>query len=176
MIFTETRLKGAFIVERQPFHDERGYFSRTFCVDEFKNAGLDTAIYQSNISFNPRQGTLRGMHYQLAPHEEIKLVSCLRGAIFDVIIDLRPTSSTYKEWFSIILSAANHIMLYIPQGFAHGFLTLERESLVHYNMSKPYTPDLSSGLRYNDPAFNIIWPEAPKVISEKDRSYKDYIK
>ena len=175
MIFKETNLKGAYIIELEPLEDERGFFARSFCLEEFKKNGIDFNIVQCNISYNKSKGTLRGMHYQIKPYEEAKLVSCTSGAIYDVIIDLRPTSPTYCQWFSIELTAHDK-MLYIPKGFAHGFQTLEDDTVVFYQMSEFYHPECAEGVRWNDPAFGIKWPLSVKIISEKDLSYKDFRK
>lgn len=176
MIFKETKLKGAFIIEPERLEDERGFFARTFCQKEFKKYGLNFSIVQCNISFNKKKGTLRGMHYQVAPHEEAKIVSCIRGAIYDVIIDLRKDSPTYCKWFAVKLTVENYKMFYIPKGFAHGFQTLEDDTMVFYQMSEFYHPECAQGARWNDPAFGIEWPVSVKIISEKDLGYKDFIK
>lgn len=175
MIFKETKLKGAYIIELEPLEDERGFFARSFCRKEFEEQGLNFSIVQCNLSYNKRKGTLRGMHYQIAPHEEAKLVSCIRGAIYDVIIDLRPNSSTYRQWFAVELTAENYKMLYIPAGFAHGFQTLEGNTVVFYQMSEFYHPECARGVRWNDPAFGIVWPDDIRVISDRDRQYPDFI-
>lgn len=174
MIFTETFLKGAFIVEPEKREDERGFFARTWCQKEFRDYGLNTSVVQCNISFNKRKGTLRGMHFQTPPYEEAKLVRCTMGAIYDVIIDLRPDSDTFKKWFALELSSENRKMLYVPEGFAHGFVTLTDNTEVFYQMSQYYHPEYAAGVRWDDPAFNISWPEDVKVISDKDRSYPDF--
>ena len=174
MIFDETQLAGAFIIDPERMEDERGFFARTFCVDEFTAHGLDPACVQCNISFNLRRGTLRGMHTQKPPHEEAKLVRCTLGAIHDVIIDLRPGSTTYAEHVGVELSAENRRMLYIPKGFAHGFQTLADNSEVFYQMSSMYVPGSASGVRYNDPAFGIEWPLPVTEISERDVAYPDF--
>ena len=177
MIFKETKLKGAFVIELEPIDDERGFFARTFCRKEFRHHGLNPNLVQCNISYNKKKGTLRGMHYQVAPHEEAKLVSCLRGAIYEVIIDLRPDSPTYCQSYAVELRAENYRMLYVPEGFAHGFQTLEDNTLVFYQMSEFYHPECSRGMRWNDPAFGIEWPAAGKrIISDKDKSYADLVK
>lgn len=175
MIFTETKLQGAFLIEPEPVPDERGFFARTWCRREFEAHGLDTSLVQCNISFNRRKGTLRGMHYQTAPHEEVKLVRCTRGAIYDVIIDLRPESPTFKQWFAAVLSAENHHMLYVPAGFAHGLQTLLEESEVFYQMSESYYPECAAGVRWDDPAFAIEWPDDERTMSQRDREYSDFI-
>ena len=174
MIFKETKLKGVFIIEPEMMSDERGFFARTWCAREFEAHGLTTNLVQCNISFNKQKGTLRGMHYQVVPHEEAKVVRCTMGAIYDVIIDLRPSSQTYKRWTSVDMSGENRRMLYIPEGFAHGFLTLEDDTEVFYQMSEFYTPECARGVRWNDPAFNITWPLGVKVISKKDAEYPNF--
>lgn len=173
VIFRETSLSGAFEIELEFLRDDRGFFARSFCQKEFKNHGLNPVVAQCNLSFNARRGTLRGMHYQW-PNGEAKLVRCTKGKIFDVIIDLRPTSPTYRESIGVELSGENRRMLYVPEGFAHGFLTLEDHSEVFYQMSEFYIPGQDCGVRWNDPAFAIKWPESVEVISERDSSYPDY--
>lgn len=168
MIFKETKLKGAYIIEPERMNDERGFFSRTFCQKEFDDHGLDTKVAQCNISFNRMKGTLRGMHYQIAPHEETKLVRCTKGAIYDVIIDLRPNSITLGEWISSEITAENRSMLYIPKQFAHGFQTLEDCTEVFYQMSESYFPECARVIRWNDPDFKIKWPIEKKIILAKD--------
>ncbi|MBX3013814.1 MAG: dTDP-4-dehydrorhamnose 3,5-epimerase [Caldilineaceae bacterium] len=174
MLFQPTKLADAYLVEVQPIRDERGFFARAWCVQEFADHGLDTKLVQCNLSFNQQRGTLRGMHYQQEPHAETKLVRCIRGAIYDVIIDLRPTSPTYLQWLGVTLSAANRSMLYIPKGFAHGFQTLADETEVFYQMSDFYAPAAAQGLRWNDPHFGIDWPLPVTVISAKDQAYPDF--
>lgn len=171
MIFSETKLKGAFVIEPQLLKDERGFFARTFCMKEFETHGLFVKFVQCNISFNLRKGTLRGMHYQAKPHEEAKLVSCTKGAIYDVIIDLREDSPTFRKWIAVELTERNYKMLYVPEGFAHGFQSLEDDTEVFYQMSEFYHPESTKGLRWDDPAFNISWPHHETIISERDRSY-----
>jgi len=169
MIFTETPLKGAFIIDIDPLKDERGLFARTWCEREFIEHGLNPDIKQCNISFNRYLGTLRGMHFQQAPYGESKLVRCTRGSIHDVIIDLRPDSTTFKQSYEISLTEQNHTMLYIPEGFAHGFQTMADNSEVFYQMSASYVPSAASGVRWNDPVFNITWPAVKnRIISRKD--------
>ena len=175
MIFKETRLNGAFVIEPEIIEDERGFFARTWCRREFEEQGLNSNLVQCNISFNGKRGTLRGMHYQVAPHEEAKLVRCTLGAIYDVIIDLRSDSPTYKQWLSVELSAENRKMIYIPERFAHGFITMEDNTEVFYQMSEFYSPECARGLRWNDPAFNIVWPVEVTVVSEKDNKYCDFV-
>ena len=175
VIFRETKLKGAFIIEPERTEDERGFFARTFCQEEVKAHGLNPRVVQCNISFNKKRGTLRGMHYQVAPCEEAKLVRCTSGAIYDVIIDLRPDSSTLKQWIAVELTADNRRMLYIPEGFAHGFQTLEDNTEVFYQMSEFYHPECARGIRWNDPVFGIEWAVDELILSDKDRAYKDFI-
>ena len=169
MIFTETKLPGAFLIELDKFEDERGFFARSWSEREFAAQGLDSRVAECNVSFNRRKATLRGMHYQRPPHGQTKLVRCTRGAIFDVIIDLRPASSTFKQWISAELSADNHLALYVPKDFAHGFQTLTDDSEILYQMSDPFVPESGAGVRWDDPAFGIVWPLPPSVISEKDQ-------
>ena len=175
MIFQETKLKDAFIIEPERLKDERGFFARTWCKQEFETHGLNQNLVQCNISFNKKRGTLRGMHYQEAPHEEARLVRCTMGAICDVIIDLRPDSQTHKQWFSVELTKKNRKMFYVPEGFAHGFITLDDNTEVFYQMSEFYAPECASGVRWNDPAFNILWPEDVVEISDRDKQYSDFI-
>jgi dTDP-4-dehydrorhamnose 3,5-epimerase len=174
MIFKETELAGAFVIEPKAIPDDRGFFARTWCKREFEAQELNPNFVQCNISFNMKKGTLRGMHYQIAPCEETKLVRCTMGKIYDVIIDLRPDSPSFKKWFSSVLSAENRKMLYVPEGFAHGFLTLQDSTEVFYQMSEFYKPEYALGVRWNDPAFNIAWPAEISVISEKDKHYSNY--
>ncbi len=174
MIFTETRLRGAFIIDPERLEDERGFFARTWCQREFETHGLGTQWVQCNISFNHTKGILRGMHYQQAPYEESKLVRCTMGATYDVIIDLRPDSPTFKQHVAVSLSAQNRRMLYVPVGFAQGFLTLEDNTEVLYYMSEFYAPDYAAGVRWNDPVFGIQWPSDVMVISERDRHHPDF--
>lgn len=174
MIFTETPLKGAYVIDPERLADERGFFARTWCRREFEAHGLDPGLAQCNISFNQTRGTLRGMHYQVAPHAEAKLVRCTAGSIHDVIVDLRAGSSTFKQWFAVELSSENHRMLYIPEGLAHGFLTLTDGAEVFYQMSEFYVPECARGVRWNDTAFDIHWPFKAMLISERDRTYPDF--
>jgi dTDP-4-dehydrorhamnose 3,5-epimerase len=174
--FIETPLAGAFVIEAERFEDERGFFARTFCEREFAERGLNPRIAQGNLSYNERRGTLRGMHFQKPPHAEAKLVRCTMGAIHDVIIDLRPGSASYMNHFAVRLDADNRAMLYIPEGLAHGFLTLADRTEVAYQMSVAYSPDHGAGVRWDDPAFGIPWPEPVRVIIERDRTYPDYVK
>jgi dTDP-4-dehydrorhamnose 3,5-epimerase len=172
--FTETPLAGAFVIDLEPLVDERGSFARSFCRREFAAHGLNPDIAQCNVSTNRCRGTMRGMHWQASPHEEAKLVRCAKGAIHDVIIDLRPASPTMGQHTAALLTADNRRMLYVPEGFAHGFLTLEDDTEVHYQMSEYYAPEAARGLRYDDPTFGISWPADIVVISARDRSYPDW--
>lgn len=171
MKFEETELAGAFVIELEPIRDERGFFARAWCAKEFESAGLTTVHAQTNFSYNGRAGTLRGLHYQLPPHEEVKLVRCIRGSIFDVIVDLREESSTYGRWVGVELSADNRRMFYVPAGFAHAFQTLEDDTEVLYQVNEFYTPGAERGLRFDDPAIGIRWPREVSVISDKDASW-----
>jgi dTDP-4-dehydrorhamnose 3,5-epimerase len=174
MTFKETKLKGAYIIEIEPIEDERGSFARSFCAKEFEEYGLNPRIAQCNISYNEKRGTLRGMHYQAAPHEEAKLVRCTMGAIYDVALDLRPDSPTFKHWVASELTANNHRMFYSPEGVAHGFQTLEDHSEVFYQMSEFYHPECAQGIRWNDPSFGILWPVDVRIISAGDQQYRDF--
>lgn len=175
MLFRETRLKGAFIIDIEPIVDERGFFARSWCQREFEKHGLCSDLVQCNISFNHQKGTLRGMHYQIPPHEESKLVRCTRGSIFDVIVDLRKDSRTYKKWCGVELSAENRRMIFIPGGFAHGFQTMEDNTEVFYQMSDSYHPQCARGVRWDDPAFGVDWPDDERIISIRDKSFPDYL-
>jgi dTDP-4-dehydrorhamnose 3,5-epimerase len=173
--FVATKLGDAFVLELERHEDERGFFARAWCRDEFADHGLVAALSQSSISRNSRAGTLRGMHFQTAPHEEAKLVRCTAGAIFDVIVDLRADSPTYTEWLGVELDAERGNALYVPKGFAHGFQTLVDKTDVLYMISDPYVPEAASGVRWDDPAFGIEWPDAgTRTISERDRAWPDY--
>lgn len=174
MKFLPTPLGGAHVVELVPQQDERGYFARSFCGDEFARHGLKSAFTQCSISLNHRRGTLRGMHYQIMPHQEAKLVRCTRGRMQDVIVDLRAGSPSFKQWLAVELSADNGRMLYIPEGFAHGFLTLEDNTEVFYQISEVHRPESARGFRWNDPAFGIAWPAPVQVISDRDRDYPNF--
>jgi dTDP-4-dehydrorhamnose 3,5-epimerase len=174
MIFAETGLPGAMVVEPECHVDERGMFARIWCAKEFAEHGLNSRLVQCSTSFNNRKGTLRGMHFQKAPHEEAKLVRCTRGAIYDVIVDLRPDSLTYLQHLAIELTQDNRKMLYIPEGCAHGFQTLADGSEVHYQISEYYSPESSAGFRWNDATFGINWPLGVSVISHRDRNYSDF--
>jgi dTDP-4-dehydrorhamnose 3,5-epimerase len=174
MLFHETTLPGVFEIHLEPHRDERGFFARSWCQREFEVHGLSPKLVQCNISFNTQKGTLRGMHFQLQPHAECKLVRCTMGAIYDVVLDLRPQSVTFRQWIGVTLTAENHAMVYIPEGCAHGFLTLEDNTEVFYQMSEVHNGESGRGVRWNDPAFRIIWPSMPEVISERDRTYQDF--
>jgi len=174
MRFTETKVAGAFLIEPEPIADERGFFARTWCRDEFADHGLAGELAQANISFNHRKGTLRGLHYQAAPHAEAKLVRVTRGAVWDLALDLRRDSPSYLAWFGAELSDANRHMVYVPEGCAHGFLTLTDDAEVAYQMSAPYAPEAARGVRFDDHAFGIEWPGEVVVINERDRTYPDF--
>jgi len=174
MHFQPTPIAGAYLVETTAHADERGAFYRLWCADAFAEAGLDNHVEQTSLSVNPRRGTLRGMHWQARPHDEAKLVRCVAGAIHDCIIDLRPDSETYKQWFGVALSADNRVGLFIPPCVAHGFLTLADESTVLYQMNAPYVVGAARGVRWNDPAFGIRWPFEPAVISPRDSDYPNF--
>lgn len=175
MIFKETHLKGAFVVELEERQDARGFFARSYCYREFSEHGLNPRVVQCNVSHSASRGTLRGMHFQGTPHQEAKLVRCTSGAIYDVIIDLRKDSTTYLQHFGIRLDAKDRRMLFVPKGFAHGFITLEDNSEVFYQMSEFYAPECAEGIRWDDPALQIRWPLEPIVISERDISYPDFL-
>lgn len=175
MIFKETAVKDAYIIEIERRTDDRGFFARTWCRKEFEAQGLNTNLVQANVAFNIKRGTLRGMHYQVSPYEETKLIRCTKGAIYDVIIDIRKNSPTYMKWIGVELTADNYKMLYVPEGFAHGYQTLRDNTEVSYQVSQFYAPNSEQGVRWDDPAFNIKWPETEKVIiSEKDQAWPDY--
>jgi dTDP-4-dehydrorhamnose 3,5-epimerase len=174
MTFYETKLRGVFEIQIDANCDERGFFARTWCRNEFEACGLNSRLVQCSISFSIRKRTLRGMHYQLPPSAETKLVRCTQGAIYDVVVDLRPDSPSFTQWVAATLTATNRKMIYVPEGCAHGFLTLEDESEVFYQIGEFYNPDSARGVRWNDPKFQIAWPEKVDVISERDRSYPDF--
>ncbi|PKL65046.1 MAG: dTDP-4-dehydrorhamnose 3,5-epimerase [Methanomicrobiales archaeon HGW-Methanomicrobiales-3] len=177
MIFTETKIKGVFVIEPELLPDERGFFARSFCKDEFRNHGLETDIVQCNISYNKKKGTLRGMHYQAPPFEEAKIVSCIKGSIYDVVLDLRRDSATCCQWVATELSETNFKMVYIPKGCAHGFQTIEDDTMVYYQMTEFYHPECTSGVRWDDPAFMITWPMPDDAtISNKDTQYETFRK
>ena len=174
MKFNKTAINGAFVIDIERREDDRGFFARAWCKREFAEHGLSAELAQVNISFNKERGTLRGMHYQIAPYQETKLVRCARGAIFDVIIDLRPESPTYRQWLGVELSPDAHRMLYVPESCAHGFQVLEDNTEVTYQVSQVYSPQAERGVRWDDPAFGIEWPMEVRVISEKDARWPDY--
>src|SRR6266446_850547 len=171
MIFHETKLQGVFEIDLDPKPDERGFFARCWCQKEFESHRLNPKVVQCSVSFSARKGTLRGLHYQAAPYPETKVVRCTRGAIYDVVVDLRPQSPTFKEWIAVVLTATNRHIVYVPEGCAHGFLTLEDETEVFYQMSEFYHAESARGVRWDDPAFQIVWPGVVAVISERDRTY-----
>ena len=174
MIWREMELAGAFVVESEPIEDERGWFARIYDESELEQNGVATRFAQGSLAFNKERGTLRGLHYQADPHAEAKLVRCIRGAVHDVIVDLRPGSPTFKRWLAVELTAASGRMLYVPEGLAHGYLTLENESETLYLISAPYAPEAARGVRWDDPAFGIEWPHEPRVMSEKDKAWPDF--
>jgi len=174
VIVEETELAGAYVLEVERREDDRGFFARVWCADELAAAGLDPRISQINVGFNLRRGTLRGLHFQRAPHAEVKLVRCTAGAVYDVIVDLRPESPTHRRWVGVELTAENHRQLYVPAGFAHGYQTLTDSAEISYLTSVPYAPESATGVRFDDPAFGIGWPEPVTVISDADRAWPDY--
>lgn len=175
MIFHQTELPGAVVVELEPRDDERGFFARFFCRREFAEQGLELEVAQANLAFNRRRGTLRGLHYQAPPHEDSKLVRCVRGALYDVVVDLRPGSPTFRRWLGVELTAENRRLLYVPAGLAHGYQTLADETEAMYLHSAFHAPEAERGVRWDDPAFGIDWPEADeRVISAKDRAWPDF--
>jgi dTDP-4-dehydrorhamnose 3,5-epimerase len=174
VIFTETPLRGAFVVEPEPLEDARGFFARTWCRREWEARGLETRIAQCSVSFNKKKGTLRGMHYQVEPFAETKVVRCTRGSLYDVIVDLRPDSPSFTGSFAVVLTAENRKAVYVPAGFAHGFQTLEDEAEVAYQISEFFSPGHARGVRWDDPAFGIRWPEDDRTIADRDRSYPNF--
>ena len=177
MTFKESRLKGAYEIDLELLSDERGSFGRSYCWNEFEAHGINPRVVQCNVSYNRKRGTLRGMHYQVSPHDEAKLIRCVRGALYDVIVDLRPQSPTFREWVAVELRAkpgSPSRMVYVPEGFAHGFQTLEDDTEVFYQMSEFYAPHAASGFRWNDPAFGVEWPEIIRAMSDRDRNYPDF--
>jgi len=174
MRFSETELSGVYLIELELSEDERGSFARSYCGDEFAEAGIDFSIAQANISFNNFAGTIRGMHYQERPFEESKVVRCTRGTIFDVVLDLRPESNTYCQWFGVGLDSENRSALLVPAGCAHGFQTLSDSTEVHYLMSESYRPDAAAGIRFDDPVFGVEWPMTVSSISDRDRHWPDF--
>lgn len=174
MRFMETEVEGAWLVDPERFDDERGFFARTWGAEDLRQAGLDASLNQASVSFNHKKGTLRGMHFQRAPHSETKVVRCTMGSMFDVVLDLRPESPTHLKWHGEVLSSENRRALYIPKGCAHGFITLEDATEVFYMISDPYVPEAGAGVRWNDPVFDIRWPTEVAVLNERDASYPDY--
>ena len=174
MIFTETNLQGAYIIDIVKEQNDFGFCGISFSKHEFVEQGLKATVLQANTSYSKSKGTLRGLHLQLPPFEETKVIRCTRGSIYDVIIDLRPQSPTYTQWIGVELTEENYRMLYVPQGFAHGYLTLENDSVASYHVTEAYTPGYEIGIRWNDPAFNIQWPVMPAVISEKDKNHPNF--
>lgn len=174
MIFLETELSGSYVIDLERLEDARGFFARSWCQREYAAHGLNPRLVQCNISFNPFKGTLRGMHYQVTPFEEAKLIRCTRGSIYDVVVDLRSNSASFGKYFSIVLTSENRKMLYVPEGFAHGFMTMEDHTEVFYQMSEFYAPEHAKGFRWNDPVFGIRWPGEVKIMSDRDRSYPDF--
>lgn len=171
MIFEEVPLKGAYIIDLKPIADDRGFFARGFCMKEFEDQGLVNKVVQQNLGFSERAGTLRGMHYQRSPYQEVKIVRCTQGEIYDVIVDMREDSPTYKQWYGVELTANNHRALYVPEGFAHGYQTLTDKAEMYYFTSQFYASDHATGVQYNDPAFGIDWPMAVTEISEADSNW-----
>lgn len=174
MKFTPAPLSGAFVIDLEKIEDNRGFFARSWCMREFETHGLNPRLVQCDISFNSKKGTLRGMHYQVKPFEEAKLVRCTMGSIYDVIVDIRPDSPAFGRYFAVVLSSQNRRMLYVPEGFAHGFLTLSDRTEVFYQMSEFYSPDHARGFRWNDPLFAIEWPTEVLILSDRDRDYPDF--
>lgn len=174
MLFTETKLIGAYIIDLEKKTDHRGFFARMWCKNEFDKHGLNTKLAQSNVALSKLKGTLRGMHYQIEPYQEVKLVRCTKGALTDVIVDLRRDSPTYKQWISLDLTENNHRMIYVPEGFSHGYQTLMDNTELVYHASEFYKPEAARGVRYDDPAFGIQWPIGVEVISDADRSWPPY--
>ena len=175
MKFSETQLKGAYFIEIEKLSDDRGFFARSWCQKEFEDHGLESGFVQANVSYNLKKGTIRGMHYQIAPYQECKLIRCTRGAIYDVIIDLRPDSPTYKQWAGVELTADNYVMFFVPEDFAHGFQTLTDKTEITYQVSQFYTPGSEKGIRFDDPAFAIQWPLEVTLISDKDNTWPDFL-
>lgn len=172
MLFKELEIAGVYLISPEKHEDARGFFARVYCEREFEEHGLHTSFVQENISYNRCRGTLRGMHYQKIPYGEVKIVSCLRGAIYDVVLDIREKSPTYGKWVAERLTGKNNAMLYIPEGLAHGFQTLDDDTLVHYQMGEFYAPEAAAGIRFDDKRFCIEWPIEEKIMSERDLSYR----
>ncbi len=176
MKFTPTKIAGVWLIEMERYEDERGWFARSWCAEEFAARGLNPRLSQCSVSFNKKKGTLRGMHWQAAPHEEAKLVRCTRGAIYDVALDVRPSSATFKQWVGVELTQENGYALYVPEGFAHGFQTLANDTEVFYQISESHHSEFSGGARWDDPAFGIQWPLPEPILSERDWNYVDFKK
>ncbi len=174
MNFVANNVEGCYVIEPHKIVDERGYFARAWCADELRQAGLDDHISQSNMAWSPHQGTLRGLHFQLGPHAETKILRCVRGSIFDVVVDLRPESPSYCQWFGVELNPQNACAIYVPKGCATGYLTLVDDAEIYYHTSAAFAPESASGVRFDDPAFAIEWPRAVEVISDADKSWPDY--
>ena len=175
MKFQETGIEGAWLIEPSPIRDERGHFARLLCRDEFAERGLTLDIVQSNVGVSVHVGTLRGLHFQKHPHREVKIVRCCRGSMFDVLVDLRPDSATFRSWYGAELSARNGRTLVVPEGCAQGYLTLEADTEMYYHTTKRYAPDAASGVRYDDPAFGIAWPAEIRVVSDQDRTWPEFV-
>jgi dTDP-4-dehydrorhamnose 3,5-epimerase len=175
MLFQETKLKGAYILDLERREDHRGFFARSWCMKEFEDHGLNSQFVQINVGFSVKKGTLRGMHYQIEPYQEVKVVRCTMGAIYDVIVDLRRNSPTYKQWIGFELTSENRRMIYVPEGFAHGYQTLKDNTEIYYPTSQFFAPEFAHGNRYNDPSFGIKWPVPVECISESDRSWPDFV-
>lgn len=174
MFFVETKLKGSFVIELEKLEDERGFFARTWDKKKFEEHGLNSELAQCSTSYTKKKGTIRGMHYQAFPHQEVKLVSCTKGKVFDLTIDVRPKSPTFMKWFGIELSEDNYKAIYVPEGVAHGIETLEDDTVLFYQTSQFHSPESERGVRWDDPAFNITWPIPPIIISKKDRTHPDF--
>jgi len=174
MTITETHIPGAYLIDLEPIEDKRGFFARAFCADTFAAYGMTSTVAQCNLSLSTERGTLRGMHYQVAPHQEAKLVRCIRGRFYDVCLDLRPDSPTFTQWVGVELSADNRRALYVPEGCAHGFLTLEDDTEIYYQISAAYAPEAQQGVRYDDPAFGIEWLGPIRNVKARDAEYPDF--
>jgi dTDP-4-dehydrorhamnose 3,5-epimerase len=175
MLFSELSIPGAYTIELSCIEDHRGFFARTFCREEFSKRGLNPYFEQGCISYNRKKGTLRGMHYQEAPHAEVKIIRCVKGSLYDVLLDLRPSSPTFKKWVGVELNEAQYCLLYLPEGIAHGFQTLQDDTEISYQISTAYAPEAARGVRWDDPAFGIQWPLKVEVISEKDQNYPLFV-
>lgn len=174
MRFSKTGVSGAYVIDVDRIGDSRGYFGRLWCEKELAQFGIACHIAQSNVGFSPKAGTLRGLHYQKPPHQEVKIVRCTRGAVFDIVVDIRPDSPTFREWHGLELNPDNGSMLYVPEGCATGYLTLEDDSEIYYHTTKPYAPDAASGIRYDDPLFKIQWPREVVILSDSDKGWPDF--